>query len=157
MVVGLLAHNAANWLASHLNAYLQDDDEYRAITRETIIRGLAGVITYTPAEVSVRLDRPGPPRVASALELLLDEINATPPALPGATRPVTYHLAAPRQTHLPARLTCRSSEPCHVGRWVISPTISSPGAPAVKSRSTRSGMSCSWPSPSVGLNRHGRG
>ncbi len=97
MVLRLLAHNAEHWLASHLNAYLQDDDEYRAITRETIIRGLAGVITYTPAEVSVRLDRPGSPRVASALELLLDEINATPPALPGDTRPVTYQLAAPRQ------------------------------------------------------------
>ncbi len=97
MVLRLLAHNAEHWLASHLNAYLQDDDEYRAITRETIIRGLAGVITYTPAQISVRLDRPGSPRVASALELLLDEINATPPALPGDTRPVTYRLAAPRQ------------------------------------------------------------
>jgi hypothetical protein len=29
-------------------AYLRDDDEYRAITRQTIIRGLAGVISYTP-------------------------------------------------------------------------------------------------------------
>ncbi len=97
MVLRLLAHNAEHWLASHLNAYLQNDNEYRAITRETIIRGLAGVITYTPAKISVRLDRPRSPRVASALELLLDEINATPPALPGDTRPVTYRLAAPRQ------------------------------------------------------------
>src|SRR5689334_6521259 len=31
------------------------------------------------------------------------------------------------------------------------------GAPAVKSRFSRSGMSCSWPSPSVRLNRHGFG
>ena len=92
MVLRLLAHNAEHWLASHLNAYLQDDDEYRAITRQTIIRGLAGVITYTPAEISVQLDRPGSPRVARALELLLDEINATPPAMPGDTRPITYHL-----------------------------------------------------------------
>src|SRR6266700_72759 len=30
MVLRLLAHNAEHWLASHLNAYLQDDDEYRA-------------------------------------------------------------------------------------------------------------------------------
>jgi DNA-binding CsgD family transcriptional regulator len=92
MVLRLLAHNAEHWLASHLNAYLQDDDEYRAITRETIIRGLAGVITYAPDAITVRLDRPGAPSVARALELLLDEINATPPAIPGDRRPITYHL-----------------------------------------------------------------
>ena len=88
----LLAHNAEHWLASHLNAYLQDDDEYRAITRKTIIRGLASVITYAPDAITVRLDRPGAPSVARALELLLDEINATPPAIPGDRRPITYHL-----------------------------------------------------------------
>ncbi len=92
MVLRLLAHNAEHWLASHLNAYLRDDDEYRAITRETIIRGLAGVITYAPDAITVRLGRPGAPRVARALELLLDEINATPPAMPGDRRPITYHL-----------------------------------------------------------------
>jgi len=93
MVLRLLAHNAEHWLATHLNAYLQDDDEYRAITRQTIIRGLAGVITYTPDTITVRLDRPGAPRVAAALALLLDEINATPPAIPGDARPITYQLA----------------------------------------------------------------
>jgi hypothetical protein len=92
MVLRLLAHNAEHWLASHLNAYLRDDDEYRAITRQSLIRGLAGVITYTPAAISVRLDQPGSPRVARALELLLDEINAAPPTLPGDARPITYHL-----------------------------------------------------------------
>src|SRR6202035_1763575 len=45
MVLRLLAHNAEHWLSNHLNAYLHDDDEYRAITRQTIIRGLAGTIT----------------------------------------------------------------------------------------------------------------
>lgn len=95
MVLRLLAHNAEHWLATHLNAYLQDDDEYRAITRQTIIRGLAGVITYTPAGITVLLDRPGAPRVRRALEHLLEEINATPPCLPGDTRPITYQLAAP--------------------------------------------------------------
>jgi hypothetical protein len=97
MVLRLLAHNAEHWLASHLNAYLRDDDEYRATTRETIIRGLAGVITYTPAEITVRLDQPGAPRVARALELLLDEINAAPPVLPGDARPITYQLAPASQ------------------------------------------------------------
>ena len=94
MVLRLLAHNAEHWLANHLNAYLQDDDEYRAITRQTIIRGLAGTITYTPDRITVKLDRPGAPRVTRALALLIDEINHTPPAMPGDTRPITYQLTA---------------------------------------------------------------
>jgi len=92
MVLRLLAHNAEHWLSGHLNAYLHDDDEYRAITRETIIRGLAGTIEYTPAAITVTLERPLSPRVARALTLLTDEINATPPAMPGDTRPITYQI-----------------------------------------------------------------
>ena len=92
MVLRLLAHNAEHWLSDHLNAYLRDDDEYRAITRQTIIRGLAGTITYTPAAITVTLEQPAAPRVARALALLIDEINATPPAMPGDTRPITYQL-----------------------------------------------------------------
>src|SRR5487761_1798963 len=93
MVLRLLAHNAEHWLSNHLNAYLRDDDEYRAITRQTIIRGLAGVITYTPAAITVTLEAPRAPRVTRALRLLLDEINHTPPNMPGDTRPITYQLA----------------------------------------------------------------
>ena len=93
MVLRLLACNAEHWLSSHLNAYLCDDDEYRAITRQTIIRGLAGTITSTPAAITVTLEPPGAPRVARALALLIEEINATPPAMPGDSRPITYHLA----------------------------------------------------------------
>ncbi len=40
MVLRLLAHNAEHWLSRHLNACLCDDDEYRAITRQTVIRGI---------------------------------------------------------------------------------------------------------------------
>ena len=58
MVLRLLAHNAEHWLSNHLNAYLRDDDEYRAVTRETIIRGLAGTIASTPAAITVTLERP---------------------------------------------------------------------------------------------------
>jgi transposase len=94
MVLRLLAHNAEHWLSSHLNAYLQDDDEYRAITRETIIRGLAGTITYTPDSITVTLEPPRSRRVARALTLLTDEINATPPHMPGDTRPITYQITA---------------------------------------------------------------
>ena len=92
MALRLLAHNAEHWLSGHLNAYLSDDDEYRAITRETIIRGLAGTITWTPAAITVQLDQPGSARIARALALLIQEINATPPAMPGDSRPITYHL-----------------------------------------------------------------
>ena len=96
MILRLLAHNAEHWLSNHLNAYLRDDDEYRAITRETIIRGLAGTITYAPAAITVTLQRPATPRIARALELLTDEINATAPAMPGDTRPITYQITPHR-------------------------------------------------------------
>ena len=95
LVLRLLAANAEHYLARHLNAYLDDEDEYRAITRETIIRGLAGTITYTPKSISVTLDRPGQGRVARALTLLLAEINTRPPKLPGDGRPITYTLRQP--------------------------------------------------------------
>src|ERR1019366_8375219 len=92
MVLRLLAHNAEHWLSGHLNAYLRDDDEYRAITRQTIIRGLAGTITHAPAAPPP----PPPPRAARALNLPLDEITAAPPAIPGDTRPITYQLTPHR-------------------------------------------------------------
>jgi hypothetical protein len=92
MVLRLLAHNAEHWLANCLNTYLRDDDEYRAVTRETIIRGLAGTITFAPAAVTVTLQAPAEPRVARALTLLTDEINAQPPAIPGDDRPITYRI-----------------------------------------------------------------
>jgi hypothetical protein len=53
MMLRLLAHNAEHWIATHLNAYLRDHDEYRATARETIIRGLAGTIAFTPAAITV--------------------------------------------------------------------------------------------------------
>jgi hypothetical protein len=92
MVLRLLAHNAEHWLATHLNAYLRDDDQYRAATRATIIRGLAGTITFTPAAITVTLQAPAEPRLARALALLTDEINAQPPAIPGDSRPITYRI-----------------------------------------------------------------
>jgi transposase len=92
MVLRLLAHNAEHWVSNQLNAYLRDDDEYRAITRETIIRGLAGTITYTPDAITVQLDRPRAPRVARALTMLTEQVSNEPPIMPGDTRPITYRL-----------------------------------------------------------------
>ena len=92
MVLRLLAHNAEHWLSNQLNAYLSDIDEYRAITRETIIRGLAGIITRTPAAISVTLQPPASPRVRQALALLIEQINQDPPAMPGDNRPITYQI-----------------------------------------------------------------
>ena len=92
MVLRLLAHNAEHWLSSQLNAYLRDNDEYRAVTRETIIRGLAGTITFAPAAITVTLQAPATPRVARALALLTGQINAEPPSIPGDNRPITYQI-----------------------------------------------------------------
>lgn len=94
MVLRLLAHNAEHWLSGQLNAYLQDEDEYRAITRESIIRGLAGTISWTPAAITITLQPPASPRVRQALALLISQINQDPPAMPGDSRPITYQIAA---------------------------------------------------------------
>ncbi len=94
MVLRMLAHNAEHWLSGQLNAYLRDDDEYRAITRETIIRSAAGLITFIPEAITVTLQQPAEPRVARALALLISQINTTPPRIPGDTRPITYQLTA---------------------------------------------------------------
>jgi Transposase DDE domain len=91
MVLRLLAASAEHWLATRLNDYLRDPNEYRAITRHLL--HLGGQITCTPAAITVTLDVPAPPRLARALALLLDEINATPPRMPGDRRPITYQLA----------------------------------------------------------------
>lgn len=93
MVLRLLAFNAEAWLAEHLNAYLTDPDEYRAIMRHLLHQG--GHIDYTPHRITVTLDRPDSPRVARALALLNEELNATPARIPGDRRPLTYHVAKP--------------------------------------------------------------
>ena len=92
MVLRLLAAAAEHWLGNRLNDYLRDPDEYRAITRHLL--HLGGTITCTPRVITVTLDPPAAPRVARALALLIEEINATPPRMPGDTRPITYQLAA---------------------------------------------------------------
>jgi integrase len=66
--LGACPADLAGWLRGH---------------RETIIRGLAGTITYTPKNITVTLDQPGQGRVTRALTLLLAEINTRPPILPG--------------------------------------------------------------------------
>jgi hypothetical protein len=91
MVLRLLAYNADTWLADHLNAYLQDNNEYRALTRSLMHQ--AGTITYTPQQVTVTLDRHHQPRLNRALACLADELNHTPPRIPGDHRPIIYQLS----------------------------------------------------------------
>lgn len=90
MVLRLLAANGENWLAHHLNAYLQDENEYRATARHLLHQG--GTINYTTSQITVELDRPNTPRMAHALTLLLDEINQIGARIPGDPRPLTYTL-----------------------------------------------------------------
>jgi hypothetical protein len=61
MVLRLLAHNAEHWLSAHLNPYLRDDDEYRAITRETIIRAWPTPSPGPPTLSPSSLSGPAPP------------------------------------------------------------------------------------------------
>ena len=91
MVLRLLAFNAEAWLAEHFNAYLADPNEYRAILRNLL--HLGGHVDYTTNTITITLDRPDSPRVARALQLLTEELNATPTTMPGDHRPLTYQLA----------------------------------------------------------------
>ncbi|MDN5750598.1 MAG: hypothetical protein L0H64_19160 [Pseudonocardia sp.] len=101
MVLRLLAFNAEAWLAEHLNAYLADPNEYRAITRHLLHQD--GQIHYTNKRITVTLQRPDSPRIARALTLLTEELNTTPARLPGDRRPITYQLTeAPDLNRTPA-------------------------------------------------------
>ncbi|MDN5769204.1 MAG: hypothetical protein L0H78_25820 [Humibacillus sp.] len=95
MVLRLLAFNAEAWLAEHLNAYLADPNEYRAITRHLLHQD--GQIHYTSKDITVTLDRPDTPPIAGALTLLTEELNNTPARLPGDRRPITYHVVAAQE------------------------------------------------------------
>ena len=92
MVCRLLAYNAELDLARSLNAYLDDEDEYRAITRNLLHQ--PGTVTFEKSAITVTLCPPDAPRVARALGLLCDQLNANPPAMTGDRRPITYAIAA---------------------------------------------------------------
>jgi transposase len=92
MVCRLLAYNAELDLARNLNAYLEDDNEYRAITRNLLHQ--PGSIAYGPSTITVTLRAPDAPRVTKALGRLCDQLNAAPPRMSGDRRPITYVIAA---------------------------------------------------------------
>jgi len=52
---------------------------------------MSGVLTTQ--RITITLDRPDSPRVARALQLLTEELNATPATIPGDHRPLTYQPA----------------------------------------------------------------
>jgi hypothetical protein len=54
---------------------------------------LGGQVDYTTSQITVTL-RPDSPRVARALELLAEELNATPACPPGDRRRLTYQVTA---------------------------------------------------------------
>ena len=91
MVLRLLAFNAEAWLAEHFNSYLADPNQYRAILRNLL--HLGGHVAYTTNTITITLDRPEGPRIARALQLLTEELNATPAVMPTDPRPLTYQLA----------------------------------------------------------------
>ncbi len=91
MVCRLLAFNAEAWLAEHFNAYLGDPDEYRAIMRNLL--HLGGSFSYERKTITVTLDRPDSPRVARALDLLAEELNAHSGHLLGDQRLLRYRVA----------------------------------------------------------------
>lgn len=88
MVLRLLAYNAELWLSDRVDAYLNDPDEVRALTRHLLHQ--PGTVTFGAQAVSVTISRPDQARVARALSLLVEELNATPSHLPGDHRPVIY-------------------------------------------------------------------
>ena len=87
-VCRLLAYNAELDLARAINTYLQDPNEYRAITRHLLHQ--PGHIHYTPDSITVTIDPPHTPRIARALNLLIEQINTTPPTLAGDHRQIAY-------------------------------------------------------------------
>ncbi len=91
-VLRLLAYNAELDLARAINTYLADPDEYRAITRHLLHQ--PGQIDYTPTRITVTIDPPHAPRIARALNLLIDQINNNPPKLTGDRRPISYQISA---------------------------------------------------------------
>ena len=62
-VCRLLAYNAELDLARALNTYLTDPDEYRAITRHLLHQ--PGHIHYTPASITITIDKPHAPRIGA--------------------------------------------------------------------------------------------
>jgi hypothetical protein len=75
-----------------LNSYLADPNEYRAILR-SLLHCLGGEVDYTTNTITITLDRPERPRVARALRLLTEELNAT----------LSNYAHRPSATDLPAR------------------------------------------------------
>ena len=98
MVLRLLAHNAEHWLGHPSQRLPARQQPIPGHHPQTIIRGLAGIITFTPAAITVTLEPPGQPRVTRALALLIDEIGTPRPSSPVTTghhlphRPEVRHL-----------------------------------------------------------------
>jgi hypothetical protein len=95
-------------VAGRLNAYLADNDEYRAILRHLL--HLGGHITYTTKSITVALNTPATPKITRALRRLLDELSTTPTTHP--QRPPPHHPQDQNGSNQPDRPQLRSSREC---------------------------------------------
>ena len=89
----------------------RDDDEYRATTRETIIRGLR-TITFTPATITVTLEPPGQPRVNRPSPCFSTRSTTPRPSSPATTgrSPTESH---PNPAFNPSRSSTSEICPIH--------------------------------------------
>ena len=117
MVLRLHAHNAEHWLASHLNAYLRDNDEYRAITRQTIIRGLPAPSPTPPT--GSPWNSTGPARPASPAPWPCSSTRSTTPRPPCPATPV-HHLPAHRTPARTKQITQNDYRRSEAGRLISS-------------------------------------
>ena len=85
MVPRLLAYNGEHWLAQRLGAYLQDPNEYRALTRQLLHQ--PGHITYPPKRSPSPSTRPPPPGSPEPCACSSKRSTLVPLAYPAITAP----------------------------------------------------------------------
>ncbi|MGV1009509.1 MAG: putative transposase, partial [Dermatophilaceae bacterium] len=137
MVLRLLAFNAEAWLAEHLNAYLADPDEYRAITRNLLHQG--GQIHYSTTGITVTLDRPDTPPHRPCPEPAHRRTQRD--ARPATRRPPPDHLSRP------AGMNLNTQPSPTTGDLSLPPPSLPPPSRSGPNRSTRS----RWPHSRVCL------
>jgi transposase len=102
MALRLLAANAENWLAYHLNAYLQDNDEYRATARRLL--ELGGTIELPPIFWTPRVRWPGSVRKDAPLCPPLTPQSSASGRLTSPAPGTSRSPSSPRNSGFPSRV-----------------------------------------------------